>query len=894
MASPSDSLHEHSEACYHALLHPFFSIPNLVLRPVDAYLPLYWKLIFSCSEFDEAFSNFSPTVEHEEVHNLLKGALLSHYHDFDHVRRRIPNTYRIPAPILTVAWSHTHEKSCNDNDNENIEFVKMINEKSAEMAIKFYWRIIFQCSYFKPTYQMYMDGEEHVEVHALLANAIKTGNYSLDTIRQQVPASYCARRPSSLTAMNAADPAVLQSFEAEFIGNSHLTFLKTLDQYYRDSKVDEVYSLSTSLVQSSCTGKSRVTYEAAKVRLTILMNIREVLPDQYAYPPSDEVVYGFLVGDRQESMERKILLYSYHCFLAALFSVMCDRLDILPPGESIALDWHTFMESDRTPSSPSPNRCNFFEDVVSRAKKLELLRTTPQHHKEARRLLRHAKKHAGNDEAPVVIVIDEAHPLASKNTSDGRSFLRVMEHALGSLKDLGIFTVFLSTNSKIEALTPPTKRHPSYRGGGNMGVLIPPLTEFGEFDLFLGKAADLLRSGSLTLNRLLLPEYIVSFGRAQWRAMFAEDSPHDSEKRLDRVISFAKKKLNPSRLNHTSLVAWLAIRLLLNADSTSDPGRHLQSVLVESYLRIAAAQLVHASLLTDRPPNLFQVLGEYLKKGILAKGERGELVSRLLMILAHDAATKHSVPGLVSPLRYHRPVSLLAFLEALLQPDVYQLVRKALPVYKNDDNDNPVPLETAFVDAYLHFSHFVLAGDYKIVEDTHLRNFFLRGAAVQCRDNQVGIDAIAPMVFVNDADTPIYNSATSALQVQVKNRKVAQDLIVPTHLTRTESQSHERPLLSLVLELGSPNNGVTFPSISPSSTRAPPFNYSHYHQLANLLAISRDFESAFPRLSSLANERLLMQAKPHWVADSKSPASMGLFSEGVFVPKPDDSMEVDT
>jgi hypothetical protein len=92
-----NSLHEHSEACHHALLHPFFLNAGLVLEPIDAYVPLYWQLIFCCSQFDKAFANLSQTVEHEGVRKLLKDALASNYSDFDAVRHQSmePDVFRI-------------------------------------------------------------------------------------------------------------------------------------------------------------------------------------------------------------------------------------------------------------------------------------------------------------------------------------------------------------------------------------------------------------------------------------------------------------------------------------------------------------------------------------------------------------------------------------------------------------------------------------------------------------------------------------------------------------------------------------------------------------------------------------------------------------------------------
>lgn len=74
-----------------------------------------------------------------------------------------------------------------------------------------------------------------------------------------------------------ATPAIVDAFNAEFKGKYHHVFLNTLDRYYAGSHVQPVYNHSIAFVQSSCTGKSRITDEAAKDRMSFLFNIREEL-----------------------------------------------------------------------------------------------------------------------------------------------------------------------------------------------------------------------------------------------------------------------------------------------------------------------------------------------------------------------------------------------------------------------------------------------------------------------------------------------------------------------------------------------------------------------------------------------------------------------------------------
>jgi hypothetical protein len=72
-----------------------------------------------------------------------------------------------------------------------------------------------------------------------------------------------------------------QAFNDPFKGRYHRILLNTLDRYVTTlssvERSDQLYNLSVSFVQSSCTGKSRVVDEATRLRLAVVMNLRESL-----------------------------------------------------------------------------------------------------------------------------------------------------------------------------------------------------------------------------------------------------------------------------------------------------------------------------------------------------------------------------------------------------------------------------------------------------------------------------------------------------------------------------------------------------------------------------------------------------------------------------------------
>jgi hypothetical protein len=86
----------------------------------------------------------------------------------------------------------------------------------------------------------------------------------------------------------------------------------------------------------------------------------------------------------------------------------------------------------------------------------------------------------------------------------------------------------------------------------------------------------------------------------------------------------------------------------------------------EPLLVEAAAQILNSGKkFTHEAPDL---LADLQGQGFLARGERGELVGRLLWTLAHDAVIVASEkPAEHEPI-YHQPILFLDWLKALIAP----------------------------------------------------------------------------------------------------------------------------------------------------------------------------------------------------------------------------------
>jgi hypothetical protein len=122
-----------------------------------------------------------------------------------------------------------------------------------------------------------------------------------------------------------------------------------------------------------------------------------------------------------------------------------------------------------------------------------------------------------DEKAFCLVYFDEAHTLCGNpSVNDKRE--RSEYHNLGKVLSLlfqaehKIFFLFLSTNSRLSALVPPTHSHPSARSW--IGTrLLPPYTEL-PFDVFGDQViSQLKQTNSLFLNDVCQTKEIIKFGR---------------------------------------------------------------------------------------------------------------------------------------------------------------------------------------------------------------------------------------------------------------------------------------------------------------------------------------------------------------------------------------------
>eukprot|EP01031_Cornospumella_fuschlensis_P030502 gene30503-36865_t len=264
-------------------------------------------------------------------------------------------------------------------------------------------------------------------------------------------------------------------------------------------------------------------------------------------------------------------------------------------------------------------------------------------------------------------------------------------------------------------------------------------------------------------------------------------------------------------VNHVSKVE--LVRLFMASLVYVDDGRSNIEIRYPSEPCLVAG----AMLFTQREDTFLQVLSSvealYFHKKILVSnggiGEVGKFLAQVVLLRAFDRSWMHYVnqnsrcsitrfrSGKVEdmpsasendyqekndefspmPPAFNsvgwRPVPLLVFLQQLFDPRVYRKIYETISSTDFWQEDGFNGLERALV----FCTHFVYVEDYEVTRED-LQGFLERGAAAVCKQREVGVDIIIPVVLPRRRDVPINLSdadtfVLTAILIQVKSDKKA-------------------------------------------------------------------------------------------------------------------------
>ncbi|KAG5644222.1 hypothetical protein DXG03_008817 [Asterophora parasitica] len=222
-------------------------------------------------------------------------------------------------------------------------------------------------------------------------------------------------------------------------------------------------------------------------------------------------------------------------------------------------------------------------------------------------------------------------------------------------------------------------------------------------------------------------------------------------------------------------------------------------------------------LLYEHNAEVFWQLKPCLGDGLVAKGERGEVATRALMLCAHDRAALEEGP--INGLLYCRPIRLLFFLKALLTDAAFQTLMEATTASQESDAVPVEKFKVAFAHAWI--KSIMTEADTGILQA------------------QTKIDS-APLVDVN-----------------------------PTHTQSSGSEDVDRPTLTLLIEYGAP--AMSVPAIDVAYAPEPTITWyfvvsirlvadEEKEDVSSLLDLTATKE-AFPRADREDSVQLMHQLK---------------------------------
>ena len=333
------------------------------------------------------------------------------------------------------------------------------------------------------------------------------------------------------------------------------------------------------------------------------------------------------------------------------------------------------------------------------------------------------------------------------------------------------------------------------------------------------------------------------------------DGPVHEGRDYDYHAAYSKSVLSSDPASDPKIVQYLAIlgvRLLLDLDTHKDHAKFLELELVSGHMRHTFSVPEHRQYLYTGYPSepilaeaaavcLYQMnfspvacLEYLMKEGLISKGDRGEMVARLLWLLAFDRAVHETfktrtLSDIYSSgyLGYCRPMKLIDVLNQLVGLHRVQTILQARP-----DNVRVGPtFKDAFEHAYVNYSHFGRMGDNSVTTSTAVAGF-LRSMAMQCTSSHPTIDIVLPVFIFDGEDIESYGDVRSVplnkadpscvlVSVKARNKMQRQNYTINADKLRFWSKASQdnkqTPYVTILMELGVPTASPSDASTSETT-----------------------------------------------------------------------------
>ena len=387
------------------------------------------------------------------------------------------------------------------------------------------------------------------------------------------------------------------------------------------------------------------------------------------------------------------------------------------------------------------------------------------------------------------------NPSPFRSFSNFYALRRALRYLSANTSDVPrVFAIFTDTTSRITNFQPASWNDPSLR--------VPVLPGPGEHQfrpIFVFSSVDVY---SRVLNKPMCisspeevadPERLLKFGRAGWYSVYFHGNLKDRVKlpnlapgSTDAILNIATSKLlcisdlsrHPfnavfplAQTNLIKLIAVLAPRLALTIDpytleaseliashlavlTRTDDERHFLRIIYpsEPILAEVSARLTH----TYGWAHPLSALIHYVQGGIVDAGFKGELITKIVCLMAMDEALS-SMPPQENRWKFSQPIPVSHFLDHLIVPlQGYSTFSEGLKGVQDQDNILHGTLNVddeklqRFLSGYVFFNHFIRV-DVKL-SYSMLVHAWNRGAAIMCMTNTKGIDYVIPVMLDTTSD----------------------------------------------------------------------------------------------------------------------------------------------
>ncbi|KAG1762193.1 hypothetical protein EDD22DRAFT_892969 [Suillus occidentalis] len=348
------------------------------------------------------------------------------------------------------------------------------------------------------------------------------------------------------------------------------------------------------------------------------------------------------------------------------------------------------------------------------------------------------------DDPKLVIAIDEAYPL-NKMSFKGFRPSHIVGRTISCYSHnscASVWVVFASKTPQAVEFLVPLVIHNSLR-----------VAAAGPFDIPALHLADPL--SAISANDVAKFSHIVGFGRPLWKSLAEKCGASDIVNWLPRNYSVLTFALVTQMLSLISKRRWPVTRVYASQRLMIGCGT-FTGYPSEPLLSCVAAILLHRA--PNSLVNALMVLDSKVEDGMVKIGQRGELASRLLLLLAKDLFVRKNPSSgetmeIDAELIDCQKVSVIDFLEYLFGKTFWlNLADQA---------------KAAFQHAYINFSHWVSMSEFISppvpdqtdadplstrcsAEEWTLRHWH-RTSAVQCCHLQPLVDKMIPIYFDDPA-----------------------------------------------------------------------------------------------------------------------------------------------